>query len=197
MIFNNNKAPQAINIPFNWVADYFDGSYLSEYDFQSHKPNNFYTVKQDFTLRFGLIGQGMKMYFDNTDGSFHLNGRKVDIVYEFEGKQYVLTCNNEKKDFITYKQAFTEYNNREGRQRSNIESINFGYKTVYKKDDIEMFFQPVVSLPFDSKAFIEIKLTSNKEMNGELVFISRRKEIERFKAPLQVNTSGNMKWTIK
>lgn len=197
MFFSQSKTPNAVDIPFNWVADYFDGTYLSEYNFSSHVKNNFYAVNQDNTIRFGLFGQGMKFFFENIDGSFSLNGKRLDIAYEVDGKSYLLTNNSNKKDFITYKQAFTEFNNQNGLQKSNLSSINFGYKTKYKKDGMELFFQPVVSLPFNSSAYMEIKLTSNRNLGGELVFIYRGKEVERFNAPLEENVSGQLNWTIK
>jgi hypothetical protein len=197
MIFSQSRIPNAANIPFNWVADYFDGTYLSEYDFASHHPNNFYSIKQHNTIRFGLVGQQMRFFFENIDGAFSLNGRRVDVAYEIDGKSYLLTNNTNKKDFITYKQAYTGFSHTSGVQRSNLESISFGYKTTYKRDNIELFFQPVVTLPFNDNAFMEIKLTSNKTLNGELVFITRGKEVERFHAPLEANVSGQINWTVK
>lgn len=197
MIFTKNPIPQAIEIPFNWIADYFDGSFLSEYDFQTNKENNFYSIKQNETLRFGLIGQGMKFFFENSDGSFYLNGKRVDITYEVDNEKFVLTNNFNKKDFITYKEAYADFNQKSGVQNSNIYSINFGYKTTFTKDDLIINFQPIVSLPFDSSAFVEVKISANKTMNGQLVFISRGKEIERFSAPLEENVSGQINWTIK
>src|SRR5690625_356635 len=130
MIFSQNNIPQAINIPFNWVADYFNGESLTEYDLVTHKPNSFYSIRQNETLRFGLIGNGMKLYFETTDGHFHLKDRRVDIEYiNDDGTVFYLTNNPNKKDFITYKQAYTDLDRNTIIQHTNIESINFGYKT--------------------------------------------------------------------
>lgn len=197
MFFSQSQIPNALKIPFNWVADYFDGTYLSEYNFANDVPNDFHSINQSETIRFGLFGQQKKFYFENIDGSFSLNGRRVDVAYEANGETYFLTNNMSKKDFITYKQAYTEFNKRSGLQRSNIESINFGYKTVYKKNDVEFFFQPVVSLPFNASVYMEVKITSNQTLNGEIVFIYRGKEVERFHAPLEANVSGQINWTVK
>lgn len=197
MIFNETNIPNAINIPFNWVADYKDGTHFSEYNFNNNSPNSFYDINQQNVARFGLIGQGMKFYFNTASGTFYLNGRRVNIIYEYDGKQIGLTSNENEKDLITYKQAYTEYNNKSGSQKSDIESISFGYKTTIKEKDIEIFFQPVVKLPFNQSAYMELKLTSNQDLNGELVFISRNKEVDRFKAPLHKGLSGNINWTIK
>ncbi|MET4561041.1 hypothetical protein ABIA69_002186 [Lysinibacillus parviboronicapiens] len=198
MLFSSSGNLQAIDIPFNWNADYVNGKNYAEYDLLTHKKNDFYLIQRNQVVRFGLFGQGMKFFFEMSDGSFNLRGRRIEIDYiDEDGKTYHLTTNFENKDLITYKEAFTDFSNVQGIQKSNLKSINFGYKTTYKKDDVRLFFQPVVSLPFNESAFIEVKLTSNKPMNGHLVFKSRGIEVERFYAPLEANRAGQMNWTIK
>lgn len=134
-----------------------------------------------------------------SDGSFNLNGRRIEIEYIDEiAEVYHLTTNFADKDLITYKEAYADYNNVQGIQQSNLKSINFGYKTNYEKEGVQLFFQPIVSLPLDNESpFVEVKLTSNKSMNGHLVFKSRGIEVERFYAPLEANRAGQMNWTIK
>ena len=198
MLFANSGNNQAISIPFNWNADYANGKNYAEYDLLTHKKNDFYLIQRNQVVRFGLFGMGMKFFFEMSDGSFNINGRRVDIAYEDEnGEVYHLTTNFESKDLITYKEAYTDYSQVQGVQKSNLKSINFGYKTTYKKDEVQLFFQPVVSLPFSESAFIEVKLTSNKSMNGHLIFKSRGVEIERFEAPLEANRAGQINWIIK
>ncbi|EON72832.1 hypothetical protein [Lysinibacillus sphaericus] len=198
MLFSSSGNLQAIDIPFNWNADYANGKNYAEYDLLTHKKNDFYLIQKNQVVRFGLFGQGMKFFYENADGSFNLHGRRIDIAYEDEnGEVYHLTTNFENKDLITYKEAYTDYSNTQGIQRSNIKSINFGYKTVYQKNDVQLFFQPVVSLPFNASAFIEVKLTSNKSLNGHLIFKSSGIEVERFEAPLDANITGLINWTIK
>jgi len=198
MIFADSRNIQAISLPFNWNADYADGKNYAEYDLLTHKKNDFYLIQKNQVIRFGLFGQGMKFFFEMSDGSFYLHGRRIEIEYiNDDGKTFSLTTNFTNKDLITYKEAFTDYNNTQGVQKSNLKSINFGYKTIYQKDDVQLYFQPIVSLPFSESAFIEVKLTSNKDLNGHLVFKSRGVGVERFYAPLEANISGQMNWTIK
>ncbi|MFJ7982420.1 hypothetical protein ACIQ1D_19340 [Lysinibacillus xylanilyticus] len=202
MLFTNSENNQAIGIPFNWNAEYANGKNYAEYDLLTHKKNDFYLIQKNQVIRFGLFGQRMKFFFEMSDGSFNINGRRIEIEYinEEDGKTYHLTTNFENKDLITYKEAYSDFNGIQGTvSKSNIKSINFGYKTQYKKDDVQLFFQPVVSLPLSSNegAFIEVKLTSNKSMNGHLVFKSRGIEVERFYAPLEADRAGQMNWTIK
>lgn len=198
MLFTEEKNIQAIGLPFNWNADYANGKNYAEYDLLTHKKNDFYLVQKNQVIRFGLFGQGMKFFFEVADGSFYLHGRKIEISYEDEnGKVYALTTNSANKDLITYKEAFTDFSNVQGQQRSNLKSINFGYKTSYQQDDVQLFFQPIVALPFSQSAFIEVKITSNKAMNGYLIFKSRGLEVERFYAPLEENRAGQINWIIK
>ncbi|KOS61411.1 hypothetical protein FJQ98_16840 [Lysinibacillus agricola] len=198
MIFSNSNNLQAIGIPFNWNADYANGKNYAEYDLLTHKKNDFYLIQKSQVIRFGLFGQRLKFFFEMSDGSFYLHGRRIEIGYEDEnGETYYLTSNFRDKDLITYKIASTDFSSKQGLQNTNIESINFGYKTIYNKNDVELFFQPVVSLPFNQSAFIEVKLTSNKNLNGHIIFKSRGIEVERFYAPLEANVSGQINWTIK
>lgn len=198
MIFNKNLSPQAISIPFNWIADYHDGTYLSEFDFTTNEANDFYSINQDETSRFGIIGQNNKFYFENSDGTFYLNGKRIDVAYEIDGKTHLLTNNFNKKDFITFKEAYADFNNESGIQKSHIQSINFGYKTLYTSEDFTLNFQTIVSVPLDSSpVYMEIKLTSETNQNGELILIKNGKEIERFNAPLSSGISGQLNWTVK
>lgn len=199
MLFADSRNIQAIGIPFNWNADYANGKNYAEYDLLTHKKNDFYLIQKNQVIRFGLFGQGMKLYFEMADGSFSLNGKRIEIEYIDENSEvYHLTTNFADKDLITYKEAYADYNNVQGIQKSSIKSINFGYKTKYEKEGVQLFFQPIVSLPLENESpFIEVKLTSNKSMDGHLVFKHRGVEIERFPAPLEVNKAGQLNWTIK
>lgn len=198
MLFSQHLVPKSIKLPFNWCADYFDGTYLTEYDLQTHQPNNFYTINQQNTIKFGLFGQNMKFYYETFNGIFILNDKKLKIIYqEDNGKIHELTNNSNKKDIITYKEAFADFNHQNGIQKSNTTSINFGYKTIYKNEDLELNFQPIISLPFNQSAFLEIKLTSNKTLNGQLIFYSNGYKVERIDAPMEQGYSYQTKWTIK
>lgn len=199
MLFATAGNKQAVSIPFNWNADYANGKNYAEYDLLTHKKNDFYLIQKNQVIRFGLFGQGMKLFFEMADGSFNLNGRRIEIEYVDEKAEvYHLTANFNDKDLITYKEAYADYSNVQGIQQSNIKSINFGYKTTYEKEGVQLFFQPIVSLPLENESpFIEVKLTSNTSMDGYLVFKTRGAEIERFNAPLEANRAGQMNWVIK
>lgn len=194
-MFEQNLSFQAIDIPYNWNVDYLDGTNLSEYDEDTKKKNDFYQINKDNIARFGLFGCGSKYFYEESDGSFNLKGKRVEVFYEAEGKQYRLGFS--KKDPITYKQAYADYNNKQGVQKSNIESFNFGYKTSLTDEDVQFFYQAVVALPVYTSVFIEVKISADKDLDGELVFKVKGKEVERFKAPLKAGKAGQMNWTVK
>lgn len=199
-MFTKAKNLQAVEIPLNWNADYMDGSSYSEYDLLTQEKNDFYSIekKGSSVIRFGLFGQGNSLFFDNNDGSFNINGKRVEIEYHQDNGEVIhLTTNFNKKDLITYKEAYTEYNNKQGEQRSNLSSLNFGYKTTIEKEDLKLFFQPIFSFPINEIPFIEVKITANKNMRGHLIFKSRDQIVDRFEAPLEENFAGQVNWTIK
>ncbi|MED4889023.1 hypothetical protein MKY88_24310 [Lysinibacillus sp. FSL R7-0073] len=194
-MFEKSLDFKAINIPYNWNVDYWDGTHLSEYDEQTRIKNDFYEINKDSIARFGLFGCGSKYFYEDSDGSFNLKGKRVEIFYEVDGRQY--RVGSHQKDPITYKRAYADYNNVQGPQRSNIESIHFGYKTRIENGDIKLFYQSVVALPAFTSVFIEVKLSANKDLNGDLVFKVKGKEVERYRAPLKAGKAGQINWTVK
>lgn len=204
MIFNDSTQYTPLVYPLNWNVDYSDGTHYSEFNLETEESNDFHLINNDKVARFGLFGQIGKFYFDK-DGSFRLNGKRVTIEYHKDDGEIIhLTNNFSNKDLITYKQACVNLNRKvRGEQKSNILSFNFGYKTIFTKNDLQIFFQPVMSFPIPSKEnpdttpYMEVKLTTNKDLQGDLVFKIRDIEVDRFNAPLEINYSGYINWNIK
>ncbi|OXS65747.1 hypothetical protein B1B04_24890 [Lysinibacillus sp. KCTC 33748] len=69
---------------------------------------------------FWFVCQSMKFFFEMSDGSLNLNDRRIEIEYiiDEDGKTYHLTTYFENKDLITYKEAFTDFNNIEDIQKN-------------------------------------------------------------------------------
>lgn len=199
MIFTNQEKVEPIEVPLNWHAEYADGTSISEYDAATKQKNNFYSINQDHIARFGLFGVGQKYFFEMSDGSFNLGGKRITVEYHTkDGKIIRLTSNANKKDLITFKQAYANFNNVQGVQRSFIESFNFGYKTVLEKESYKLHFQPVVVLPNSKEQpFIQVRITSDKDLDGELVFKRGRNVVDRFNAPIKAEHTGQLNWTIK
>lgn len=193
MKFGNTKNYKATMYPFNWLAEYNDGTYLCEFD--NNEKSDFYSIEQYKLNKFGLIGHSNEFHYDEK-GKLFLNNRPIEIFYKLNGVEYNLTS-NENRDCITYKQAFSMFTGKNGDGFSGIESIHFGYKTIVEFQDIQFYFSPIVNLPMQGKVSIDVKLTTNKPIDGELIFKSNGYFIEKNKVSLEVNKKNIIHWIVK
>lgn len=196
MIFLGNEKLETKELPFNWAVDYNDGTSLKEYT-DSGEKLDYYAISKDNIARFGLFGQGMKLFYQN-DGSFNLNGQHIEIEYHVDGNVYNLTCNFEKKDCITYKQMGLTPRGR-GTQNPDLESICFGYKSLITNDNTQFYFKPIVMLPmmYENKVKYEISMTSNKDLKGKLVFKNKAKVVDELDFELRKNYTSTKYWYVK
>lgn len=48
MILGNRQYTRSpVSQAYVWIADYYDGTYLSEFDLQTQQANSFYTINKD------------------------------------------------------------------------------------------------------------------------------------------------------
>ncbi|MCY7861159.1 hypothetical protein MOD67_14125 [Bacillus licheniformis] len=196
--YNNSPVPQ----DFIWVAEYPDGTHLSEFDFETKKENSFYRIDRNRLFRFGLIGHGQKIYFER-DGVFNVSGRRLQFLYEVDGK--TLPLNGDFKydtnDIITYKDAessglMSSFKG-DGRLSNKITQYNLGYKTTIKVEGITFNFKPIFRLPFNQPAIFSLWLVSDKKLDGKLVIVSNGTTVFETKAPLEPNVGGELNWIIQ
>ena len=184
---------------FMWVADYFDGNSLLE--FQSDgKENSFYAINKNQLYKFGLIGCGYKMYFDTTNGIFNISDRIIELEYIDENdKKYNLTNNKIiYNDIIQFKDAESTFNpfSLNGAMKTEISQFNFGYKQKLQFEDLNLNLKVICKVPYDKPVYLEISLTSNKELNGKLLIRRNGKAIDAIDAPLQEGKKGLLNWNI-
>lgn len=198
MTFEKSNGKSHISQDFLWLAEYVSSQSICEFDFQTKKKNDFYKIKKEALSKFGLIGQGMKLFFDINTGFFNLNGNHVMMTYKTKDREYNITGHNLGlyNDIITYKDAYTD--NIGKRFVSGIHQFNFGYKRKLSYDDgLQLNLQVICSLPYNSPAFMEIKIVSNKDLDGQL-YIKRVGGItEPIQAPLKQGYAGICQWIIK
>jgi hypothetical protein len=204
MIFAKSNGTHPIrDQDFIWVADYMDGTYFAEYDFETKEtdPYRFYRIDKNKLIRFGLIGHGSKMFFEVANGIFNVNGHQFRISYIVNGKEYNLNGRALiYNDIITYKDAVSEaipMLKGEGAFVDRVVQYNFGYKKKLVLDGIEFNFQAIMSIPFRSSAFMSIKITSNKDLDGKLVIRRGGLIVDEFHAPLKAGRSGIINWTMR
>lgn len=189
---------------FIWLGEYLDGTHLSEFDLREGEENNFYRLEKERLVRFGLVGQGLKLYFE-TDGIFYLGGHEVQMFYEVGGKEYRLngTFMHNYRDVITYKDAeafstIVRGGPSEGVFGTRILQYNFGYKAKLEYPDVTFRFQPIVKIPMTGHdVYISIKLVADKDLDGKLII--RRNGITKFEyhAPIKANVGGEINWTLQ
>lgn len=204
MIFTKNNGYSPVNHQdFIWVADYYDGTHFAEYDFDTKETNpyRFYQIDKDKLIRFGLIGHGSKMFFEVANGIFNVNGHQFRISYIVNDKEYNLNGRTLiYNDIITYKNAVSDaipLLKGEGAFVNRIVQYNFGYKKKLVLDGIEFNFQAVMSIPFQSSAFMTIKLTANQDLDGKVVIRRGSQIVDEFYAPLKAGRRGNINWTMR
>jgi len=187
---------------FSWIVEYSDGTHLAEFDFESKKPNNFYTIDKSKAIRFGLIGNNSQAFFDIGNGIFTVNYHRFTVSYEANNIEYPLTGRSLiYNDLITYKDAVSDASvfSRKNRGRFNdtITQYNLGYKKKMELLDVNINYQCVLSLPINGTAFFQIKISSDKDLNGKLIFRRNGKVVDAIEAPLLQDMSGNMNWTLR
>ncbi|MGG1650402.1 hypothetical protein ABHN03_16490 [Paenibacillus sp. NRS-1775] len=204
MVLGNMKYSRS-HIPFQnfiWVADYYDNTYLTEYDGHDKKFNDFYSIDKDKLLAFGYIGEGSQIYFDVANGIFNINGHRFMISYATDEKEYSLTGRTYLyNDIIQYKDASSDADlltkEERGRFDSQIDQYNIGYKKQMLLEDVNINFQCVCSIPLRSATFFQIKITSNKDLDGKLIIRCNGIVSEEIHAPLKANMSGNINWELR
>lgn len=186
-MIEKNLSPNK-NQPYIWFAKYKNGTTDYEYD-EDMKETMFDYIDKANTAIFGLIGNGLKIYFDTNTGIFNIGSEKFHISIKKDGKEFV-DLFNIKKDLIEYKTAHSDC--RIGRKIVTeppvIEGFYIGYKT--KLDNL--FVQIVFSVPVygeDLRPYFMVRM-SGKDNNytvdlindSNTVFDSKNIEIKESKA---------------
>lgn len=194
------------NIPnkdFIWLAEYLNGTLLFEYNANTGKQNDFYSVDKNQLLRFGLIGHGMKMYHETFNGTFNINGNTYDFLYIDEnGKEYPLTNQNcLYSDIIQFKESSSTMNTKDMINDRNIgmsrvESYNFGYKNKLNINGVEFSVKFIMKIPYNKPAYISIKAVANKDLQGNLVVVKNGFKKLEYYAPIKAGYGGEIDWVV-
>jgi len=196
--YNRSPVPQS----FIWVADYYDNTYLSEFDLNTKEPKSFYDINRNKLVQFGLIGEGSQVYFDVANGTFNINGHRITISYATENFEYPLTGRAVLyNDVITFKEAVSDADiftrSSDGRFSHFISSFNVGYKKQMELEDVDINFQAILTVPLNAPSYMQIKICSNKDLDGELIIRLNGLISEKIHAPLKENMAGMINWEIK
>ncbi|WP_230193262.1 hypothetical protein [Paenibacillus sp. CECT 9249] len=187
---------------FIWIAEYYDNTFLSEYDFQTKRKNDFYAIDKNRLTKFGLIGEGSQVFFEVGNGIFDINGHRLMLTYQSDHKEYPLTGRAlVYNDIITYKLAasdaklFMRHNN--GRFTDTVLAYNVGYKKKMRLLDANIDYQCILAIPFDDAAYLQIKITSDQNMDGKILIRRNGLIVDEIHAPLKAGHSGQVNWVIR
>lgn len=185
-----------------WLAEYYDQTFLCEYDTVNKLNNEFNSIDRNKLIAFGLIGGGDQIFFDVANGIFTINNNRFMISYKTKDIEYPLTGRTLLyNDIIQYKDASSASNLRvtdaNGSFDTRIEQYNIGYKKQMDLVDANIYFQCICSLPLQSPAYFQIKISSNKDLDGHLIVRRDGMIVDEIKAPLLANMSGNIHWELR
>jgi hypothetical protein len=185
---------------FIWIGEYVDGTHLSEYNIHTKEREDFYSIKRDALIRFGLIGHGMKLLYEVGGGFFKLNGQMYEFVYKVGDKEYYLTGQFKPyNDVITYKDAEAWANltaNDAANFPSRILAYNFGYKHNMTIDGVNFSLRALCSIPHGEPVHFAVRLVADQKLEGKLVIKKNGTEIAEFNAPLDKGVGGELKWAV-
>lgn len=195
-IFSNINGLSPVSQDFIWLGEYYDGTHLAEFNFTDKKENSFYSIERQKLIRFGLIGHGMKLFFE-PDGVFNLNGTAIEVAYRLDDMEYSLTGHSGKyNDIITYKDAESALNAAGGVVRNQINQYSFGYKTNLEIDGIKFTFKALCKIPFGQPLYMNFWLVANKKLNGVLVVKRNNRIVAEIDAPLKKGAGGEINYTL-
>lgn len=203
MIFGNqsyNRSPVESQ-KLIWIAEYYDGTHLAEYDLVNRKTNEFYDIDRNKLIRFGFIGSGSQAYFDVANGIFDLNRNRIMVSYIADEIEYPLTGRAIiYNDIIQFKDAIADVKPAKhkagGRMSSTITTHAIGYKKEMDLAGVNIHFQNVLHLPLDEQTFMQIRISADKDLDGRLVFRVNGLIANEIYAPLKANSAGIVNWEL-
>lgn len=203
MILGNRQYTRSpVPQKYIWIADYYDDTNLSEYDLQTKRPNDFYSIDREKLISFGIIGQGSQLYYNVANGVFHINQDRFAISYIVDDEELPLTGRTFLyNDIIQFKNGSSEANlntrEQEGKFKNSIDYFNFGYKKTMDLNEVNINYQCIFSLPDKEVPYLQIKVTSDQNLDGQLIIRKNGIIIDRIVAPLKANHSGLINWELR
>lgn len=187
-----------------YLAEYADGTYITEYDELTAKRRPFDNLQMDGIMRFGLTGIGIPMYIESHGGYFHISGRNIQVKYVVGNKDYYLIGHPRSyRNFTYYKTGFAELAMSPkaemvawGKPDGQIESYHFGYREHILTEGIMFDFKAVCNIPYQKAVSMTFELHADMELNGELVVLSGGQEVFRQTAPIDPEEGGTVEWIM-
>lgn len=183
-----NQCQSLAQQDFMWLAEYDDGTFLSEFDIESLNPNNFNDIDNEKLVRYGLIGRGMKFYYEKSSGTFKLVGQLIEVSLKTTNYEFFLTGYMKSSDAIHFKNL--AYDN-------TINQYNFGYSTTLNINGFIIDFKVICSIPFGKPIVLNFEATTNADTDGIVRIRKNGDIIEEGYKILRANTLEKYVWEMK
>ncbi|WP_343216136.1 hypothetical protein [Clostridium mobile] len=185
-------------LDFMSVGEYLDGTFLFEFNPEKKTYSRTDEVIKDKLIRFGVVGHGVRTYFNALTGVFTFDQNKIEILYRTKDRDYILMGQDVKyNDIIYFKNAYSQMNY-SGKSSTNFCGYNFGYKNqILYNDGTMLYFKPILNIPVDQPANFQIRLVSNKDMDGQIIIKVNDFKEYKLNAPLDKNVGGELTWFIR
>lgn len=198
MIFDEIINTPAVFTPLNWNAEYENRKSITEYDPTTKAKNDFYKLPKEGIKRFGLFGEEGKYFIDFESNQLSIKGKKYRIEYVLDnGDKLDGFINKDNlEELTTLKNAYVDfYLNKQGKQNTKINSINFGCKSKVLYKGQEILCSIIVTKEIESVESIKVQIDSPIDLNGGLSI--KTDAIERkFDMPVHNGNVSQIKWII-
>lgn len=198
--FSRHKDQEVLGYPLIWLAVNRDETILKEIESKDEKileRRSFYDIQQNNVRVFGIYGNGYNFYFDKANGNLYINNTMYSVSYQVDGLEFNLSDNINHKDLIAYKEGHTNRDEDRVEQEVILDGVSVGYKTKYRMIDNWVDVQFIMNASLSGASSLEVKITSEKDLDGKLSFKRENVTVEEFEAPIQAHHSGIMNWEIK
>lgn len=186
---------------YMFVGEYINGKFQFEFN---PNINKYFSVKEVNTnelIRFGVVGEGRRSYFNITNGVFTHNKLDLHFIYKIGDIEYDLTnstnvCYN---DIIYFKEAVSVMSVQGMPSRTNFLGYNYGYKTQLQyQNGVRINFQPIMHCAYRENPRMDIRLVANVDApDGKLVIRTSRGLDYITPAPLQASKHRIFNWTVE
>ena len=181
-------APRSpVSQAFIWMAEYADGA-LTEFD--DGGEHEFTEIDADRVVRFGLVGQGVKVWFERTTGAFNFAGQHLAFVLEHDDRREALPGVVD-VDLITYKRCELNV----AAQKPEITGFYVGYKG-YTLAGGGCWFKAIVNLNAGETPCIDTSLTFVNDFVGELSLYVNFRKFTTAKLNVRRGESTAVKFTL-
>lgn len=177
---------------FKWVAEYLNGQIIDENN------SNGFDIDRINLINFGLVGCGLNLYYNTATGIFDLLGKKYEFIFKTKDVEYNLTNRFLLyNDCICYHKYYADINGSMSYGSSEICGYSFGYKTKIECENINFYFQTLLTINQNEPFKFQFKLVSSKEIEGEFIIKCNERYSHKVDLQLEKDLKNEFEWVVR